>query len=298
MNSAALADTQIRYSTVEGGGGLPIQVAEAGRQGAPALVFLHGSAQAHGSWRYQMESDLADDYHLIAYDLRGHGDSGKPLTPEDYHACRWADDLAAVIAATGAQQPALVGWSMGGFIIGHYVRCRGIAGLSAIVMVATDGGAMVTGGPPSADLRDLGPALASPNLSDNLRGARLFARALYVTPPDDAWEDETVAMIMRATPNVRDASRPGMRVFRGRPLTLEEAGAVRDQLTLPVLAILGGEDALSDGDVTGASYREALPHATVHVYDGIGHSPFAEAPERFNADLDTFMQRVLWPPQP
>ena len=60
--------------------------------------FIHGWSQNHLCWAKQYESSLADEFRLVAYDLRGHGMSEAPLEPEHYTADElWADDLAAII---------------------------------------------------------------------------------------------------------------------------------------------------------------------------------------------------------
>jgi len=63
-----------------------------------------------------MNSDLADDYRLVAMDLRGHGLSEKPR--EGYTDSRiWADDGNAVIRTLSLDHPILCGWSYGPLVI-------------------------------------------------------------------------------------------------------------------------------------------------------------------------------------
>jgi non-heme chloroperoxidase len=59
-----------------------------------------------------MNSDLADDYRLVAMDIRGHGFSDKPR--DGYTDSRlWADDVNAVIQALSLDGSILCGWSYG-----------------------------------------------------------------------------------------------------------------------------------------------------------------------------------------
>ena len=54
-------------------GGVELYAIEVGRPDAQPLVFIHGASQSHLCWRKQLESDLASEFRLIAFDLRGHG---------------------------------------------------------------------------------------------------------------------------------------------------------------------------------------------------------------------------------
>ena len=58
----------------------------------------HGFSQASLSWSRQVTSELAREFRMVTFDLRGHGNSDKPLVPEAYRESRrWADDIDAII---------------------------------------------------------------------------------------------------------------------------------------------------------------------------------------------------------
>jgi pimeloyl-ACP methyl ester carboxylesterase len=61
-----------------GGGGLRLHVSEWGRADGPPILFFHGLSQNHFCWTRQYRSSLADEFRLVAYDLRGHGMSQRP----------------------------------------------------------------------------------------------------------------------------------------------------------------------------------------------------------------------------
>src|SRR5688572_6326352 len=88
---------EFRRLSVRGRDGVSISAQSWGRQGAPAIVFVHGFAQSHLCWKRQLRGPLGDAFHLVTYDLRGHGGSGKPMRAEAYSdPSLWADDLQAV----------------------------------------------------------------------------------------------------------------------------------------------------------------------------------------------------------
>jgi pimeloyl-ACP methyl ester carboxylesterase len=79
-------------------------------QGRP-LVLLHGWTMTHQVWDRQVQ-DLAGKYRLILPDLRGHGDSDKPVG--DYGPDRHAADIATLMEHLDLRNVTLIGWSFGG----------------------------------------------------------------------------------------------------------------------------------------------------------------------------------------
>jgi len=119
------------------GGGLRLHVREWGKPDGPPVLFLHGWSQSHLCWVKQYQSALAEEFRLVAFDLRGHGMSEAPLGPEHYTDGElWADDVAAIIDQLRLDRPVLVGWSYGGFIICDYLRAHGQDRVGAIEFVA------------------------------------------------------------------------------------------------------------------------------------------------------------------
>lgn len=135
------AHAETRLSEVVRPGPVHLLVAEAGDPRAPGILFIHGFAQSHLSFGRQFRSNLTAKYHLVAFDLRGQGGSDKPGTRADYADAKiWADDVAAVIKATGLRRPVLVGWSYGGYVALDYVRFYGIKGIAGLNLVGSLGG--------------------------------------------------------------------------------------------------------------------------------------------------------------
>lgn len=77
----------------------------------PLVMLLHPLAQCGEFWRPLIDV-LSPEFHVIAPDARGHGESqwdGSPFTVEDMAA-----DVALIIERTGDQPAAVLGMSMGG----------------------------------------------------------------------------------------------------------------------------------------------------------------------------------------
>ena len=79
----------------------------------PLLVAVHGLGSSRRGWA-RIGARLGDRYRVVAYDQRGHGDSGVkgPMTLE-----RSVDDLADVVASLGEPVHALLGHSWGGAVV-------------------------------------------------------------------------------------------------------------------------------------------------------------------------------------
>ncbi len=81
-------------------------------QGKPVLL-IHGLGSSTKEWESQIDF-FAQDYQVIAFDVRGHGKSEKPAGP--YSVARFADDTAELLRSLCSEPAHVVGISMGGMI--------------------------------------------------------------------------------------------------------------------------------------------------------------------------------------
>ena len=90
---------------------------EAGDPAAPTLVLVHGNVSSSVFFEGLME-DLASDFHLLAPDFRGYGDSERAPVDATRGVRDLSDDLAAFLDAVGVDGPVdLLGWSAGGGVV-------------------------------------------------------------------------------------------------------------------------------------------------------------------------------------
>lgn len=103
------------YTDFQGADEVTINVAYAGT--GPAVVLLHGFPQTHLMWN-AVAQDLSRDYSVIAPDLRGYGDSGKPQAdaPEIYSKRAMAEDVVAIASQLGHEQFAIIGHDRGALV--------------------------------------------------------------------------------------------------------------------------------------------------------------------------------------
>lgn len=109
--------------------GLVLHTLHWGEPGAPPLVLLHGGG-ANAHWWDHLAPALADRYHVIGLDFRGHGDSDHP---EALEVGAFNVDLEALCAHMGHPRLILVGHSMGAHVaLDHAARFDDVRGLVVI----------------------------------------------------------------------------------------------------------------------------------------------------------------------
>src|SRR5688500_7077598 len=82
----------------------------------PPLLLLHGHPQTHVMW-HRIAPRLAQDFTVVAPDLRGYGDSGKPPTTPDhepYSKRAMARDQVALMQHLGFEHFSVAGHDRGG----------------------------------------------------------------------------------------------------------------------------------------------------------------------------------------
>jgi non-heme chloroperoxidase len=252
--------------------GLTISAQEYGNPNGPGIVFIHGFSQSHLSWMRQTGSDLTKEFHIVTYDLRGHGNSDKPLEAARYRDSKaWGDEVQAVIDAAGLKRPVLVGWSYAGRVISDYVATHGAGGISGINFV--DASIKFIPEYVGDNLKNL-PLMASEDMLTNINATRVFLHGCFSKQPSAEDFEIMLAFNMMVPPKVRAS-------LSGRPL---DATEIMSKLTLPVLVSHGAED--KNAKVETAKYTASvIPGAKLSVYDGTGHSPFYEDAPRFNSEL-------------
>jgi pimeloyl-ACP methyl ester carboxylesterase len=102
-----------RYVEVQPG--IRLHCAEAGEDGAPPIVFLHGFPEFWFAWKDVLPA-FADRWHAVAPDLRGFNLSSRPEAVEAYRADRLVADLDGLIRGLGHERAVVVAHDWGGAI--------------------------------------------------------------------------------------------------------------------------------------------------------------------------------------
>jgi pimeloyl-ACP methyl ester carboxylesterase len=266
----------MRRSEVTAPDGLKLAIYEAGNSAGPEILFIHGFSQCVECWEPQFyDPQLSDRFRLTAFDLRGHGASDKPPSPDRYAEDRFfADDVKAVMDALGLKCPVLVGWSYAGRIIGDYLAAYGtkrVAGINYVCARTNNQSEFV--GPGHLHF----PAMLGTDKVAERAATLAFVRACFARQPSPEMLERILDYNMLVPPHIRAA-------HLARP---PSDGAILSTIDVPVLVSQGEDDLLVSkglGELTAA----LVPGARLSMYRGVGHTPFAEDSERFNRELAAF----------
>ncbi|MEJ6709941.1 MAG: alpha/beta hydrolase [Amylibacter sp.] len=260
---------------------MQLHVTDLGPLNAPVIILIHGWSQCGLSFLRQ--HPLSETFRVIIPDLRGHGQSDKPFDASAYATSEpWAGDVKAIIDALNFDQPFLVGWSMGGWIVNDYIRVHGDAALSGIALV---GSSITTGTqlpPESLAARTGNPDVAAVemrqnDLAENLRATAKFVLACFTAT---LAEDDLAFMTgfnMLSPPHVRQACRSRNEDYR----------VTSAKISKPALILWGKHDQLAPRPM-GEQAANTISSAKAVEYENSGHAPFWEEADRFNTDLAAF----------
>jgi non-heme chloroperoxidase len=98
------------------------------------VVLIHGFPLSGRSWEKQVPALLEAGRRVIAYDRRGFGKSSQPVTGYDYDTL--TEDLHRLILTLDLRDVALVGFSMGGGEVAHYLGTHGSERVRSAVIIS------------------------------------------------------------------------------------------------------------------------------------------------------------------
>lgn len=266
---------------------LPVRYLQAGTEG-PAVVLLHGSGvdDAALSWKRVIPA-LAETNRVYAPDWPGYGKSpsGEGRMTTNYYT----DVLAAFLDAVDADQPSLVGISMGGAAaLGYALDHQEV--VTRLVLVDSYGLADTIPGGISAYLLANTPFAASANAL--IPTTRAYARSV-VSPVLYAPETLPSAFYDEVAERLRGGSAVRSFVsFQRNEFTPD--GVATDfsdrlsELSIPTLLIHGSADPLVSAEHSIAAAKR-LPESRLCVLERCGHWPPRERPEAFETALLDFL---------
>ncbi len=254
-------------------------------RGRRPLVLLHGLRDSAYYWQ-DFANRVLDEFHVFAYDQRGHGESEH--APGGYLVWALAADLAAFADALGLESFDLVGLSLGSRCAMAYAR-ENWRRLRHLVLV------------------DMGPQMARRGAV----GLKEDMTASAARPPSSFSREEALAFLRQQWPTLDAPSlerylqnafvqgEDGAYVFRyDRRLAdittkaaIVEIDFLWDALSrigCPTLVLRGEESPILDEEIA-ARMVSSLPHGRLYVFRKAGHSLPRLRPEEFARVVRAFL---------
>ena len=260
--------------------GLNIHYLDWGPAGKQPLILLHGIARTARTFDH-VAPHFTANYHVLAVDMRGHGDSAwdpqASYVVEDY-----VKDIAALIAHLKLRNIVLWGNSTGGRV------AQMIAGLHPELVTAVI-------------VEDVGPE--RPREVFNSRADRMAKEAEGWATADDMLVQVKKENPRTPEPVLKELVRYGSKqradgriVWKRDPAILNgfvptELWSTVRLIKAPIIYILGGASTIVPLD-TQQEIKAALPQAEIVTLPGLGHYPSDEQPAQFLAVADRFLAAI------
>ena len=250
------------------------------------VVLMHGWPLSADSWDDQAMALADAGYRAIAYDRRGFGRSSQPWSGYDYDTL--ADDLKAVLTYAGAQDAAIVGFSMGGGEVARYLSRHGGQGVSQAVLISSVVPFMLkTADNPGGTEAAVFDGMAKGIREDRAKFFAGFFKDFYgVGMLSSPVSDELI-----------EASRQtAMQASLKATLACAKAFATTDfrpdlaSFKVPTLVIHGSADKTVPIDGSGRLAAKGIEGAKLIEYDGAPHGLLATDKARVTVDLLAFLR--------
>jgi esterase len=262
--------------------GLRLHYLDWGNPEAPPLLLLHGGS-AHAHWWDWFAAAAADRFHVLALDLRGHGDS-QWAQPPAYDIDDYASDVVAFIEALGLHPLRLIGHSLGGMVAAA-TAARIAEQMAALVIVDSRTRAR-------QDPRRFMERLAQmrhPRYRSLEQGIALYR----LLPGDSTAPAEILAALAAHALRQSDDGtwtfkfdRAALAAIKGHDFTPDLA-----QLRCPILAVHGAASPLMPAAAIEA-LRAAAPQLEAIEIAGAHHHVMLDRPAEFSAAVGEFLKRT------
>ena len=258
--------------------GLFVSYGDAGDHGSPVIIFIHGFPFNRSMWNLQVEA-LKDNYRLITYDIRGHGnsDTGK----EDFSIDLFVSDLIGLMDALKIDRAILCGLSMGGYIALNAVE-KYKKRFDALILADTQ---CVGDTQEAKEKRVKAIESIRKNGVEKYAGEsikNLFASESFIIRKKDV--ADVREMIVKTSEQSLCSTLHALSVRK-------ETCHVLSEIKVPVLIIVGNEDIITP-PAAARFMHEKIKGSLLKIIEHAGHLSNLENPEEFNLQLKKFVASV------
>lgn len=256
----------------------------------PAILLIHGIGDNSTTWS-TVQAKLAQRFTVIAPDLLGHGKSDKPRA--DYSVAAYANGMRDLLSVLDVERVTVVGHSLGGGVAMQFAYqfpqlvdrliLVGAGGVTKDVNVALRIASLPMGTEALALLR-LPMVLPAVQVAGRIGGLLLGKTAVGRDIPNmlrilaDLPEPTASSAFARTLRAVVD--------WRGQVVTMLDRCYLTE--SVPVQLVWGSHDSVIPVG-HGRMAHAAMPGSQLEIFDGSGHFPFHDDPDRFVELLEKFI---------
>ena len=257
---------------------LMVSYNDEGPDSAPVIIFIHGFPLNKSMWNKQLEAFKAN-YHVIAYDIRGHGNSD--TGDEEFSIELFVRDLLNLMDTLKIEKTLLCGLSMGGYIalnaIENYPERFDALILSDTHCIADTPEAKEKRMKAIENIRENGVEKYADESIKNLFAPESFSSK--VGEIDAARE-----MILKTS---RQSLYNTLHALSERKETCSKLPMIK----VPALIMVGKEDKVTP-PVAARLMHEKIDNSILHIISHAGHLSNMENPGEFNDQLKQFVDSV------
>lgn len=259
--------------------GLNIHYLDWGTSGKQPLILLHGIARVAHTFDH-LAPHFNKDYHVLAVDMRGHGDSGWDAR-EAYLVEDYVMDIEGLVDQLKLRDIVLWGNSTGGRVAQVYAAMHPEL-VSAVIV------------------EDVGPE--RPGEISERRTRRMSAEESGWSSPE-----QLLAQVRKDYPRTPEPLLSGLVKHGAKQLADGRIVWKRDpainkgfvptelwrfvgKIKAPIIYVLGGASTIVPPE-TQQQLKRTLPQVEIVTMPGLGHYPSEERPDEFLAIVDRFLGR-------
>ena len=238
------------------------------------VVLIHGLGSSIKDWEFQVP-ELTKKYRVVTFDLRGHGQSDKPMGP--YSIAMFASDTAGLLKSLGLATAHIVGISLGGGVA--FQLAIDAPALVKTLVIVNSGPSM--GGTPEERKKEIESRVGLVNKMGMSAMGQALAPRLFPRTAEASLRDTFIARWAENDP----------RAYLDALLSMADWDVTQQlsSIQCPTLVIA------SDQDYSPLALKEAyvkqMPHAELDVIVDAHHAVPLEHPQEFNTVLKRFLDR-------
>lgn len=258
---------------------LTVSYINEGPPNPPTIIFIHGFPLNKLMWEKQIEI-LKENYRVIAYDIRGHGNSD--AGDDDFSIELFVNDLLSLMDTLKIEKTILCGFSMGGYIALNAIE-NYPERFNALLLCDTNC---------AADIPDAKEKRMKTIESIKGKGLEQYAeeslKKLFA-PISFSKHIEEIAIVREM---IMKTSKQSLYKTLHALAERAETCTKMHEIKVPVLIMVGKEDEITPPDVA-LSMHEKIKGSTIHIIDHAGHLSNMENPEQFNDQLKKFFLKIV-----